>query len=81
MPVTTPAIPSWATPANRAIEAAASPSAATSTGLRPQDCERRPQNWLVTTTITAAMLIVTPMCHSARPTSRASGAMIGLRVI
>lgn len=31
--------------------------------------------------MTAAMLIVAPICHSARPTSRESGAMIGLRVI
>lgn len=74
-------MPSRATPANRAIEPDASASAAIRTGLRPLDCERRPQNWLVVTTITAAVLIVTPICHSARPTSRASGAMIGLRVI
>ena len=29
----------------------------------------------------AAVLIVTPICHSASPTSRDSGAMIGFSVI
>jgi hypothetical protein len=31
--------------------------------------------------MTAATLITTPICHSASPTSRDSGAMIGLSVI
>jgi len=57
------------------------PSAAARTGLRPHDWERRPQSWLVSTTMTAATLIVKPTCHSARPTSRDSGAMTGLSVV
>ena len=52
-----------------------------STGLRPQDWERRPQTWLVRTTMTAATLMVKPICHSSSPTSRDSGAMTGLRVV
>lgn len=74
-------MPAAAAAANPVIATTARPSARTSTGLRPQDCERRPQNWLLTTTMIAATLMVTPICHSASPTSRASGAMIGLSVI
>lgn len=51
------------------------------TGLRPHDWDRRPQIWLVRTTMIAATLIVAPICHSSSPTSRDSGAMTGLRVV
>ena len=67
--------------AKRAMVVAQIPSAATRTGLRPQDWDRRPQDWLVRTTITAATLIVRPICHSASPTSRDNGAMTGLSVV
>ena len=73
-------MPRNATKANSAIDATAITMAITSTGLLPQDWERRPQYWLVSTSMSADTLTIRPICHSAMRTSRASGAMIGLMV-
>lgn len=77
----TPLVPRAATTAKSAMAAAQIARAATRTGLRPHDWERRPQVWLVRTTMTAATLMVKPICHSWSPTSRDSGAMTGLSVV
>ena len=77
----TPLTPRVATTAKSTMAAMQIARAAMSTGLRPHDWERRPQTWLVRTTMTAATLMVNPICHSSSPTSRDSGAMTGLRVV
>ena len=76
-----PPTPIAAMMAKSVIAAVQVASEAMRTGLRPHDWDRRPQIWLVRTTMTAATLIVTPICHSSSPTSRDSGAMTGLRVV
>ena len=57
---------------------AAADSATVRTLRRPADWERRPHAGLVSATIRAAALSVTPTCQSGRPTVRASGAITGL---
>ncbi len=76
-----PLTPMAATMAKSTMAAVQIARAATRTGLRPHDWERRPQIWLVRTTMTAATLIVRPICHSSSPTSRDSGAITGLSVV
>lgn len=66
--------------ANAAMASVAVLRATIRMGLRPRDRESRPQSELVAARARAAVLIVTPTCHSSRPTSRASGAMMGLRI-
>jgi hypothetical protein len=51
-----------------------------STGRCPHAAARRPQNELTTTTPEALTAITTPMASSLKPSSRASGARIGVTI-
>lgn len=72
--------PTWATTADVSSPSMAPTTEIRSTGRCPHAAARRPQNELTTTTPEALTAITTPMASSLKPSSRASGARIGVTI-